>query len=126
MPAQLPSVPLGVVTGSRRGYERLVEHAGQCHPPTTGRLRTSEATIPDTTQGLVLLGPDEFEIREVPVPSPAPDEVLCEVHSVAICGTDAELIGGNLLKKGWPPGYPYTPGHEVVTPWVDSVSTPGG
>ena len=88
----------------------------------------SEAAVPDTTEGLVLLGPDEFEVREVPVPEPAPGEVLCEVHSVAICGTDAELIGGKLLEKGWPPSYPYTPGHEwsgVVVSAGETASTLG-
>lgn len=72
----------------------------------------SEGAIPDTTEALVLLGPNEFDVREVPVPEPVADEVLCEVHSVALCGTDKELIEGNLLHKGWPRGYPYTPGHE--------------
>jgi len=61
---------------------------------------------------LVLVGPNEFEIQTADVPSPAPGEVLCKVHSVAICGTDKEIISGNFLKRGWPGAYPYTPGHE--------------
>jgi L-iditol 2-dehydrogenase len=61
---------------------------------------------------LVLLAPNEFEVQEAPVPVAGPQEVLCRVHSVAICGTDKEIISGNFLKKGWPGGYPYTPGHE--------------
>jgi L-iditol 2-dehydrogenase len=61
---------------------------------------------------LVLTAPGEFELREVAVPEPASKEVLCEVHSVAICGTDTEIISGNMLHKGWPRSYPYTPGHE--------------
>lgn len=72
----------------------------------------SEGAIPDTTEALVLLEPNEFEVRQIPVPEPQSDEVLCEVHSVAICGTDTEIIAGNLLKRGWPRAYPYTPGHE--------------
>ena len=68
--------------------------------------------LPTEMDALVLLGPNEFEVQKAPVPEPARHEVLCEVHSVAICGTDTELIGGHFLKKGWPPGYPYTPGHE--------------
>lgn len=71
-----------------------------------------QQTIPDKTDALVLLGPGEFEVREVPVPEPLSGEVLCKVHSVAICGTDTEIISGNLLERGWPRGYPYTPGHE--------------
>jgi L-iditol 2-dehydrogenase len=61
---------------------------------------------------LVLVGAGEFEVDTVAVPEAGRHEVLCEVHSVAICGTDKEIISGNFLKKGWPRGYPYTPGHE--------------
>ena len=45
----------------------------------------------DTMQALVLLGPDEFEIRQVPVPEPGPMEVLCRVRAVSICGTDSHI-----------------------------------
>ncbi len=72
----------------------------------------TERTIPTSMDALVLLAPNEFEVQEAVVPTPGPHEVLCEVHSVAICGTDKEIISGNFLKKGWPRGYPYTPGHE--------------
>ncbi len=69
--------------------------------------------MPDQSMdALVLLGPNEYEIQSTGIPTPAPREVLCKVHSVAICGTDKEIISGNFLKRGWPPGYPYTPGHE--------------
>jgi L-iditol 2-dehydrogenase len=68
--------------------------------------------LPAEMDALVLLGPDEFEVQKAEVPAAAYHEVLCEVHSVAICGTDTELIAGHFLKKGWPRGYPYTPGHE--------------
>lgn len=72
----------------------------------------TEKTIPTTMDALALLGPDEFEIQQAEVPTAADHEVLCRVHSVAICGTDKEIVSGNFLKKGWPRGYPYTPGHE--------------
>jgi L-iditol 2-dehydrogenase len=69
--------------------------------------------MPDESMdAIVLIGPNEFEVRKVGVPSAGPAEVLCKVHSVAICGTDKEIISGNFLKRGWPRGYPYTPGHE--------------
>src|SRR5665811_1950892 len=70
------------------------------------------ADIPETMDVLALTAPNEFEIRQADVPVPAPREVLCKVHSVAICGTDKEIISGNFLKRGWPGSYPYTPGHE--------------
>ena len=72
----------------------------------------TEGTIPSTMDALALTAPGEFEVGEAPVPEAERHEVLCEVHSVAICGTDKEIISGNFLKKGWPRGYPYTPGHE--------------
>jgi len=72
----------------------------------------AEGDLPATMDALALTGPNEFEIRTVPVPPVGPQEVLCKVHSVAICGTDKEIISGNFLRKGWPREYPYTPGHE--------------
>lgn len=72
----------------------------------------ADQIIPARMDALVLLGPGEFEVSEMAVPEAGRHEVLCEVHSVAICGTDKEIISGNFLQKGWPRGYPYTPGHE--------------
>lgn len=72
----------------------------------------SATPIPESMDALVLLGPDEFEVREVEVPQASAGEVLCRVHSVAVCGTDTEIISGRFLKRGWPRGYPFTPGHE--------------
>lgn len=72
----------------------------------------SHTRIPESMEALVLLGPDEFEVREVEVPHPSAGEVLCRVHSVALCGTDTEIISGHFLGRGWPRSYPYTPGHE--------------
>ncbi len=68
--------------------------------------------IPETMEALQLLAPNEFDVATVKVPDPGPNEVLCRVHSVAICGTDKEIVSGNFLARGWPRGYPYTPGHE--------------
>ena len=61
----------------------------------------TEEALPASMDALVLLGPNEYEVQSVPVPGPGRHEVLCEVHSVAICGTDKELISGNFLKKPW-------------------------
>ncbi|HEY5684373.1 MAG TPA: alcohol dehydrogenase catalytic domain-containing protein [Acidimicrobiia bacterium] len=72
----------------------------------------STERLPDSMRALQLLGPDEFEVTSVDVPRPGHHEVLCRVHSVAICGTDTEIVSGHFLSRGWPRGYPYTPGHE--------------
>ncbi|MBU1865903.1 MAG: alcohol dehydrogenase catalytic domain-containing protein, partial [Actinobacteria bacterium] len=62
-------------------------------------------------KALVLRGPNEFAIEEVPVPEPGRSEVLCKVRAVTICGTDSHLIRGD-YPGFWPPAHPFTPGHE--------------
>jgi L-iditol 2-dehydrogenase len=65
---------------------------------------------------LVLYGPKNFKVEKVDVPEVDFQEVLCRVKSIAICGTDPHLIAGE-YPGFWPPGYPFTPGHE----WAGEV-----
>ena len=67
--------------------------------------------MPETMEALVVLEPGRFELREVAVPVPGPNEVLARVRAVSICGTDAHLIRGD-YPGFWPPAFPFTPGHE--------------
>ncbi|HEX8940558.1 MAG TPA: alcohol dehydrogenase catalytic domain-containing protein [Candidatus Limnocylindrales bacterium] len=67
--------------------------------------------LPATMEALVVLEPERFEIREVPVPTPGPDQVLARVGAVSICGTDSHLVHGD-YPGFWPPAFPFTPGHE--------------
>jgi L-iditol 2-dehydrogenase len=67
-------------------------------------------------KALVLPEPGKFEIRDVPTPVPGPQEVLCRIRAVAICGSDPEIIRGGLAGT-WPPFYPFIPGHE----WAGEV-----
>jgi L-iditol 2-dehydrogenase len=67
-------------------------------------------------QALVLHGPGEFSVEEVPPPTPGPGQVLCRVRALSICGTDAHLIRGD-YPGFWPPAYPFIPGHE----WAGEV-----
>ncbi|CAG0947295.1 Sorbitol dehydrogenase [Anaerolineae bacterium] len=53
-------------------------------------------SIPCKMRALVLTSPDKFEIRTVPVPTVAATEVLRRVHCVAICGSDPEIVRGEL------------------------------
>lgn len=69
---------------------------------------------------LVLTAPREFHIGRVPVPTHGPNEVLCRVRAIAICGTDAEIIEGAFPGR-WPRAYPFTPGHE----WSGEVVAAG-
>jgi L-iditol 2-dehydrogenase len=69
---------------------------------------------------LVVLAPNRFEIREVAVPVPGPDQVLARVRAVSICGTDAHLIRGD-YPGFWPPAFPFIPGHE----WAGEIAALG-
>ncbi len=71
-------------------------------------------------EALVLLGPDEYEFREVPVPEIGPPEVLCRVGAVAICGTDLGIMSGKFFPM-WPPEWPFIIGHE----WAGTVEAVG-
>jgi len=62
--------------------------------------------------------PGAFEVRILPVPEPAPGEVLLRVLVAGICGTDLHLHDGE-----FGPSYPLTPGHEFVG---EVVSTGAG
>ena len=42
-------------------------------------------------RALVLTAPNEFSIEDVNEPWPGPNEVLCRVKAITICGTDAHL-----------------------------------
>jgi L-iditol 2-dehydrogenase len=76
--------------------------------------------IPRDMRALVLTSPGQFEVRDVPVPEAGPGEVLCRIRAVAICGSDPEIIRGDLAGT-WPPAYPFTPGHE----WAGEVVAVG-
>ena len=87
--------------------------------PTSPMAPTSRAPqaggaapeLPATMTALVVLEPNRFEIREVPVPVPGPGEVLARVRAGSICGTDAHLVRGD-YPGFWPPSFPFIPGHE--------------
>ena len=52
-----------------------------------------------------------LQLKERPVPSPGPGEVLLKVQACGICGTDLKIVGGKL------PGIislPHVPGHEIA------------
>ena len=51
-----------------------------------------------------------FVIREVPVPTPGPDEVLVRMSHSGVCPTDMNLSNGEWQMKK--PKVPYIPGHE--------------
>lgn len=63
---------------------------------------------------VVLHGPDQYEVEQVDIPTPGYNEVLVEIRSIAICGSDPGIFGGKVRKDGWPPSYPFIAGHEFA------------
>ena len=66
--------------------------------------------MPDTMKALVLLEPGRLQLSDVPVPVPAPGEVLLKVNAATTCGTDL---------KAYLRGHPQIPmpgqfGHEYA------------
>ncbi|MTD15237.1 alcohol dehydrogenase catalytic domain-containing protein [Nakamurella sp. YIM 132087] len=49
---------------------------------------STATAVPDTMRAAVLLAAGEVEMQQLPVPTPAPDEVLIRVGSVGVCGSD--------------------------------------
>lgn len=71
-------------------------------------------------EALVLSAPREFEVKEIPIPVPEGDEVLCKVDTTFICGTDPHIINGD-FPGFWPQSFPIVPGHE----WSGTVVETG-
>ncbi len=62
-------------------------------------------------RALVLHGPDDVRLEELPVPQPAPGEVVLQVTRALTCATDAKM-----LRQGRHPALPPPPaplGHEA-------------
>ncbi len=57
----------------------------------------------------VLVEPKKLEVRDVPTPTPARDEVLVRVRRASICGTDYAMFSGDLGRP-----LPLILGHEAA------------
>lgn len=73
-------------------------------------------------RALVLTGPGECAVQDVPDPRAGPGEVVVDVERVGLCGTDIELFTGEMayLRQGYT-SYPVRPGHE----WSGTVAITG-
>ena len=88
---------------------------------TLTATKTSASTFPKEMRALVLTSPGKFEVQTVAAPrAPEVGEVLCKIRAVAICGSDPEIIRGDLAGT-WPPVYPFIAGHE----WAGEVVAVG-
>lgn len=56
---------------------------------------------------------EPFRLEEVPVPDPAPDEVLVKVAACGMCRSDYQLVDGYFAGAA-PMEFPAIPGHEVA------------
>jgi L-iditol 2-dehydrogenase len=68
--------------------------------------------LPSTMRGAMLLGPEQLEVREVPVPRPGPGELLMRIRAATTCGTDVKVF----LRGGHPRmlSVPTLFGHEMA------------
>jgi threonine dehydrogenase-like Zn-dependent dehydrogenase len=56
--------------------------------------------LPDGMPAAVYVDGGSLEVRRLPVPEPAPDEVLVEVSHCGICGTDLHLVLERYARPG--------------------------
>ncbi|MGD9519432.1 MAG: zinc-binding dehydrogenase [Armatimonadota bacterium] len=76
-------------------------------------------SLPTKGRAVQIVEPGRFEIVEIPVPEPAPDEVLIEVEACSTC-TNWELCmweGRDIFARPGHPRYPLNPGapgHEAA------------
>ena len=64
----------------------------------------------DTMKEVVIIGPKQYEIREVPVPAPGNNEVLVQMKAAGVCGSDIhQFLGENPNTM-----FSRIPGHENV------------
>ncbi|MGQ9742427.1 zinc-dependent alcohol dehydrogenase family protein [Chloroflexus sp.] len=62
-------------------------------------------------RAMVFTAPGQpLEYRDLPVPTPQPEEVLIRVEACAVCRTDLHIIDGELPT----PNLPLIPGHQIV------------
>ncbi|MCB9892316.1 MAG: zinc-dependent alcohol dehydrogenase family protein [Planctomycetes bacterium] len=55
-------------------------------------------------------GATPLELVDLPIPEPAPDEILVRIHACGVCHTELDEIEGRTA----PPQLPVVPGHEIV------------
>lgn len=73
-------------------------------------------------RALVLTGPEQVELQDVPAPVAGPGTVVVDVHRVGVCGTDvASYLGTMTYLQTGQASSPLRPGHE----WAGVVSSVG-
>jgi L-iditol 2-dehydrogenase len=65
-------------------------------------------SLPSEMTAVVFDRPDEFAVRTMPTPRPAPGDVLVRVAASMICATDRKILAGTFAGTT----FPHVPGHE--------------
>ena len=60
-------------------------------------------------RAVVVSGPDDARVESVEDPTPGPHDLVVEVDSCGVCGTDLHIFGGDYPAAT----YPLIPGHEI-------------
>ena len=60
-------------------------------------------------KAVVVTGPGQVEVTDVTDPSPAAGEVVMQVLTAGVCGTDLHIVDGDYIAT-----YPIVPGHEFA------------
>lgn len=78
-------------------------------------------------KAIVFTEPWKIEYSEVPIPTYTEDEVLVKIKVAGICGTDLDLLSGDMphIKNGFTK-YPLIPGHEWTGEIVEVGSSVKG
>lgn len=78
-------------------------------------------TLPRTMRAVRCVGPEDYRLEEVPVPTPGPGEVLIKLDACGVCASDVKCFTGAARFWGDPAsgrkGYvqaPVTAGHELI------------
>lgn len=78
----------------------------------TASARTVVPPLPETMRAAVLVGPEQIEIRELPVPRPDTGELVLRIRAATTCGTDVKVY-----RRGGHPRMLRVPtlfGHEMA------------
>jgi threonine dehydrogenase-like Zn-dependent dehydrogenase len=75
--------------------------------------------VPKKMNAVRCLGPENYQLQEIPVPVPGPEEVLVKIDACGICASDVKCFTGTTMFWGdeTHEGYvqtPVTPGHELI------------
>ena len=70
---------------------------------------------PGKNMSVVIKGKNSVVLEDAPIPEIKPNDVLIRVHYVGVCGTDLEVLEGNLgyYQSGWAQ-YPIVPGLSLI------------